>query len=156
MNFAFKYEKELGFQFIIDGVYKHPADKFAVVTFSENPPGKYYQTSKNTSDLRLFTDVQFMKSYETLTLLNNQKELMKLDYNSQAHIVVEVYMVNVKKNDNSPTFERYGWTIVPLFNHEQFLIQGLYQIPIFEGEVQTSLLDLILNEKNVSVWDHVE
>ena len=47
--------------------------------------------------------------------------------------------------DKESEFETYAWTILPVFTYEGYVNSGVYQMPLFRGEVDENVLTRVNN-----------
>lgn len=159
MYFA-HYRPQAGFKFALDGIHLAPrADIPYVGVYGLLPPATLYTDEGDTSKIQLTSllnwegpakSPQFLDGYITFKDLNFEKNLC---------IIIDIRSVNFSKT--TPVFSKIGWTICPIFSPDGYVLSGLYQIPLFKGEVPLGiindlkendpwpfLMDLVKNKRN--------
>lgn len=133
------YQTNAGFKFVIDAVHRVPTNAAFICIYSINPPGKYYGTENpSTEDLQLISNIDWEGPVGSVRYNEQYFNFRDIVYDSYKHIVVEVKQV--KMTDIKITLEDYGWTIVPIFKTNNFVLSGYYQFPVFKGRPPLNVL----------------
>lgn len=54
----------------------------------------------------------------------------------------------VKVDIDNPVLEAYAWTIIPVFTYEGYTNSGVYQVPLFKGDVNENVLKSVVSNPN--------
>ena len=63
-----------------------------------------------------------------------------IKFDKNLTIIIDIQTVIFKKK-TIPTFKPIGWTILPVFSSNGYVMSGVYQLPIFEGPVPTDIIE---------------
>lgn len=138
-----KYRQESGFKFALDGLHNAPTAQPYVGLFMLNPPGDFYvyDDEPNVSKLQLNSVLDWEGPLLSPRFLDGYMTFKDIPFSKNSHLVIDVRTVNLLKHP--PQFSHVGWTIVPLFTADGFVLSGVYQVPLITGEVNKRIIEEI-------------
>ncbi|KAL4430115.1 hypothetical protein ABPG74_013562 [Tetrahymena malaccensis] len=140
MNFA-KYDQRVGIKFALDGIHKVPNSKWVYgALVSLNPPGEFYQEGQDIGDsknVNLVSDVNLLSYAESPQFNSEFMYFRNQPFNRYLSVIVDVKAVQLSKDKQTNTI---GWTMVPLFSPDGYVLSGVFQLPLIKGEVNPQLL----------------
>jgi hypothetical protein len=151
-KFFARYLEQAGFKFSVDAIHNVPNSNPYVVTYTINPPGDYYKDPLMTQSLILNSNIDWNHPIGQIKFFDDYYYYKGLEFDPYAHIIIEVKEM-INKNDEF-TFKDYGWTVAPIFIGDGFVINGHYQIPLFEGAFPKELF--LEDLKKEKAWDAIQ
>jgi hypothetical protein len=149
LKFYAHYNPRAGFKFAVDGFHNLPKDGVFVTLFSLYPAENFYSDSPDNLDLH-FNSVFDWDSPLRSPAYTERFVLFK-DKTFQPNLIFVVDVREVKFIEGKITFTDYAWTIVPVFNGDNYVNSGIYQMPLFTGSVKRSVLKELENAENL--WE---
>ncbi len=136
-----KYRPESGFKFALDGIHLAPSAQPYVGLYMLNPPGDYYvyNDEPNVAKLQLNSVLDWDGPLMSPRFLDGYMTFKDIPFNKNLHLIIDIRTLNLMKHP--PLFSKVGWTIVPLFTPDGFVLSGVYQVPIFVGEVNKKMIE---------------
>lgn len=137
-----KYRPEAGFKFALDGIHNVTVSQPYIGLYSLNPPGDFYVyedgDEPNTSKLQLNSVLDWDGPLLSPKFLDGYMTFKDIVFSKNLHLIIDIRTVNLMKHP--PQFSHVGWTIVPLFTPDGFVLSGIYQIPLIAGEVNKAIV----------------
>ena len=141
MLYFAKYRPEAGFKFALDGIHNVPVAQPYVGLYSFNPPGNFYDyqgDTPNASEVQLNSKLDWNGPLNSPRFLDGYITFKNIPFSKNKHLIVDIRTVNLQKYPLE--FSTIGWTIVPLFTSNGYVLSSVYQIPLFAGEVNKSIV----------------
>ena len=153
-KFFAKYISQAGFKFTVDAIHNvDPDSNPYVTTFTLNPPGDYYETG-NTELLIFNSEINWKHPKGQILYNDNLFYFKGIAFDPYMHMIIEVKLLKYQSLDDDFKFFEYGWAVVPIFIGDGYVMNGHYQIPLFEG---TFPKDELLKElRDRRVWEVLE
>lgn len=150
MKYFAPYQPRMGFRFAADCIHNiNDAQPYTLV-YCLNPPGSLYQETIITQDAQFTTRPDWNSSISTRVFLDGFHTYRNIAYDKNLHVVVEVRKVNLKSG--RATVDCVGWSILPVFGADGFVMSGIYQIPVFKGAPPSAVIrELSVN----SPWEYL-
>lgn len=157
MLYFAKYRQESGFKFALDGLHNADTAQPYIGLYSLNPPGDFYvwEDEPNVSKLQLNSVLDWDGPLNSPRFLDGYMTFKDILFSKNLHLIVDIRTVNLLKNP--PQFTNIGWTIVPLFTPDGFVLSGVYQLPLIQGEVNRTIIkELPENDPWPYILDHIK
>eukprot|EP01016_Furgasonia_blochmanni_P046583 TRINITY_DN6736_c0_g1_i3.p1 TRINITY_DN6736_c0_g1~~TRINITY_DN6736_c0_g1_i3.p1 ORF type:complete len:384 (+),score=76.66 TRINITY_DN6736_c0_g1_i3:65-1153(+) len=159
MYFA-KYQVQAGFKFSLDGVHNSQNFKTPLVGLyslhSAEAPAKYYESLKkkaevpDISTLQMNSTLDWDSPISSLRFADGWFNFKDTKLNKNLVIIVDVRTISYAKID--PMMTQVGWTVVPVFSPNGYVMSGIYQVPLFKGAVRLDFLnEFITNDP----WEYM-
>jgi len=147
-----KYRPESGFKFALDGLHNAPTAQPYIGLYMLNPPGDFYvyDDEPNASKLQLNSVLDWDGPLLSPRFLDGYMTFKDIPFSKNMHLIVDIRTINLLKHP--PQFSYVGWTIVPLFTPDGFVLSGVYQIPLFVGEVNKTIVEELAEN---DPWPHI-
>ena len=137
------YSEEAGFKIAIDGMHNLPDKGIFITLFSINPPGTLYdKKADDPTQIQLNSSFDWSSPMKSPAYIEGFVHYKKVPPDKSTHLVVDVrkYEIVKKKGVEYSTQVPYAWTILPLFTFDNYVNSGIYQVPLFKGEVDSLVL----------------
>ena len=137
------YSPEAGFKVAIDGMHNIPQKGIYITLFCINPPGALYDKSLNDpTQIQLNSSLDWNSPWKSPAYIEGFVHYKKVPPDKSTHLVIDVRCIKIvkKKGVEYETQVPYAWTILPLFTYEGYMNSGIYQVPLFKGEVDAQIL----------------
>lgn len=154
LNMAYfaRYRPELGFKFALDGLHNVPSAQPYIGMFMMNPPGGLYSDPPDPSQVQLVSEMDWEGPLLSPRFNQGFSTYQQVPFDKNSHIIVDLRTINMSKK--VPQVTSIGWTIVPLFTPDGYLLSGIYQIPLIAGEVNRIVLGNMLSSE-VDPWTFI-
>lgn len=136
LKYSAAYSKKLGFKVSVDALHHLSGLMPVVALISTNPPASLYTQSIISQDVHVFDKYDWNSFVDTPTFLDGFQTFKNIDFNENLHVIVDIRQVNLDTKDLKPL----AWTIIPVFYEDGYVRSGIYQIPLFAGQVPSGLL----------------
>ena len=142
MQFFAKYQPKSGFKFALDGFHNVPDKSIPYVgLFCLNPPAPLYQDPCAADQVHLNATFDWKGSAASSPrFIEGFITFRNIKFDKNLTIIIDIQTVIFKKK-TIPTFKSIGWTILPVFSSNGYVMSGIYQLPIFEGAVPTDIIE---------------
>jgi hypothetical protein len=104
------------------------------------PPSVLYDPSSEEkpgiANMRFSLSPVFDSSYRS-PIYSDGMWTFRPDYDYRSWIVIEVRQLEVKANTD---MKPLGWTAIPTFHKEKYVRHGLFQLPLFQGTPNRTLI----------------
>lgn len=103
--------------------------------FCLNPPGALYGSEENRDPLQahLNSNMNWESPVTSPQFLEGWTTFRDVPFNRSLHMVIDIRTVNF---DNiEPQIIPVGWTLLPIFSPDGYILSGIYQVPLFKGPV---------------------
>lgn len=150
MRYFAKYNPKIGFRVAINALNNTSGPLAHVVLFSTNPPGNLYKGTVTLQDVKMTESVDWNSSARTPVYLDGYSAFNNMQFDANLHVIVDVRGVNL--SSKRPEVSSVGWTLIPVFDSEGYVNSGLFQVPLFKGQVPVSILQELTRN---SPWEHV-
>ncbi|EGR33876.1 hypothetical protein IMG5_033550 [Ichthyophthirius multifiliis] len=142
LQYFAQYKPDVGFKFSLDGFHNNPHKDYPIVgLYCLNPPATFYLGGGYKRDEIMLnsaynwqspiTSPQFTEGYFTFTGVEFQQNLS---------IIIDCRKVIFNKKGDQVYLENIGWTLCPVFTNNGYVKSGIYQLPIFKGQVPFDIL----------------
>lgn len=150
MAYFAEYRPTLGFKFALDGIHNAPSGQPYAGLFMLNPPGTFYNNPSDTNQVHLASLLDWDGPLTSPRFLNGFYTFKGIEAKQNTHIIVDIRAINLSKK--TPQITNVGWTIVPLFNADGYVMSGMYQIPLIAGEVNKAIVQSLATSKG-NPWE---
>jgi hypothetical protein len=152
-RFFAKYLEQAGFKFTVDAIHNLPNNNPYVTTFTLNPPGDYYKDSNLTEMLVFNAEINWKHPIGQILYNDNLYYFKEIPFDPYMQVIIEVKEM-IYQADDTFKFQDYGWTVVPIFIGDGYVMNGHYQIPLFAGSYPKEILLEDLKEKKA--WETIQ
>ncbi|KAE8882261.1 hypothetical protein PF003_g33651 [Phytophthora fragariae] len=139
---ALRYEPAIGFRIAVDALHnvKAKGGPFFKVLFSVYPPGSLYQTIRLTGDVYFTTTMDWTSAQTSPEFGDGYMTLRDSPTDQLLAVLFVVRSVTRHPKTGAFTSQQYGWTFLPVLAHSRFVNARTAQLPLFQGEVNLSVL----------------
>lgn len=145
------YSPDAGFKVAIDGMHNMP-DKgpFVTLYYVNHPEYNMDEVIKDPLRMQINSSFDWSSPLYSPAYIEGYVHYKKIKPHESAHLVVDVRKVKivVKKGKEYYDLEPYCWTILPLFTFDRYVNSGIYQMPLFKGAANTTLLKRCLDSRD--------
>ncbi|ETL28468.1 hypothetical protein L916_18192 [Phytophthora nicotianae] len=155
LSSALRYDPAIGFRVAVDALHnvKAKGGPFFKVLFSVYPPGSFYQAIRLTGDVHFTTTTEWTSSQTSPEFDDGYMTLKDSRSDQLLAVLFDVRSVNRHPKTGKITSQQYGWTFLPVLAHSRFVNVCSVQLPLFQGEVNLSLLKAATGGLNAVVDD---
>jgi len=151
MYFA-EYRSDLGFKFSLDGLHNVPTAQPYVGLTMLNPPGGLYSNPPDKSQVQMFNKIDWEGPLNSPRFVNGFQLFRGIHPSKNQHIIIDIKAINLSKK--VPQITTLGWTILPLFTPDGYLMSGMYQIPLITGDVNQTIVSGLASS-DVDPWEYI-
>jgi hypothetical protein len=150
MRYFAKYNPKIGFKVAINALNNTSGPLAHVVLFSTNPPGNLYKGTVTLQDVKMAKTVDWNSSARTPVYLDGYSAFLNMQFDPNMHVLLDVRGVNV--SSKKPDVSTVGWTLIPVFDPQGYVNSGVFQVPLFKGQVPLSILQELTRN---SPWEQL-
>ena len=145
LKYFSKYSSKGGFKFAIDGIFNTPSNGFFTCLYTLNPPASFYNPLEDDNGmLKVNTRFDWECSVNRPIYNENFVKFGDMPFNPFQHFVIEVRQVKIRAFDE-PEIIKVGWTILPIFTTDGYVNSNIYQLPIFQGELNYGVIEKMVS-----------
>ncbi|KAG6615781.1 uncharacterized protein IUM83_12045 [Phytophthora cinnamomi] len=139
---ALRYEPAIGFRVAVDALHnvKAKGNPFFKVVFSVYPPGSFYQAIRLTGDVYFTTTMDWTSTQTSPEFGDGYMTLRDAPPDQLLTVFFDVRSVTRHPKTGAYTSQQYGWTFLPVLAHSRSVSACTIQLPLFQGEVNLSIL----------------
>ena len=135
-----------GFKFALDGLHNVPNELPYAGLCCLHPPGSLYQTNVDSTQISLNSTIDWDSPVSSLKFLEGFVTYKDVKFDKNLCIIVDIKTIKFKNPTTSSIID-VGWTILPVFSPDGYVLSGIYQVPIFQGVIPKEIIDsLPLND----------
>ncbi|CAD8204694.1 unnamed protein product [Paramecium pentaurelia] len=149
MYFA-KYRPQAGFKLTVDGLHNVVNQSHMYVVFySLSQPGTFYLEPRDVTQGHMCSNYDFDSKINTPEY-DDAWFKFKENANRYQNIILDIKSVPFSKPDGA--ISDVGWTILPVFSPDNYVMSNCYQLPVFRGSVPRAVIEDI---KKQDTWDYL-
>lgn len=128
-----------GFKFALDGFHNVPEEIPYVGLYCLNPPAALYN-SGDRNQVHLNSNFNWESPYCSPQFLEGYVTFRDVKFDKNLTLIIDVRTVTFKKKGQMEIIKPIGWTALPIFSPDKYVMSGIYQLPIFKGPVIPEIL----------------
>ncbi|XP_031564338.1 uncharacterized protein LOC116299756 [Actinia tenebrosa] len=146
LNYVALYHQLHGLKVSVDGAQNLPWSSFTFATYCLSPPGSFYKGDQS-DPLTYSSQLVYSSDVSSPVWLDGMKAFPRRLYHQFLVLVVHLHEVTVDFSQHQEVYGLKGqaWTVIQVFN-EGYVLNGSYQLPLYQGEPSESILDALQND----------
>lgn len=129
-----KYQSKAGFSIKLDYFYLSRETGIPVVIMCINPPGAFFKENINPNGCYVFCQPDWNSPFDCVKFADDPVCVTHQGYEKNSHAIFSLFFVEFDRR-NRPTIKNIGFSFLPLFAAEDYLNSGVYQLPVFKGNL---------------------
>mmetsp|Transcript_27856 Transcript_27856/g.89800 ORF Transcript_27856/g.89800 Transcript_27856/m.89800 type:complete len:645 (-) Transcript_27856:88-2022(-) len=134
-----KYQPAAGFRVAVEGAHNLPRTGYPFVVYCLSPPAPFYQDPKLTEEVEFTTLVDWDSPQKSPRFLGPPHSYKEEAFNPHLLLLLHVHTAALKKTEAVIT--SVGWTVLPIFVDGAYVANGRWQLPVYAGDPDKSLLE---------------